>query len=132
MISVLILTKNEQQDLPGCLQSVSWSDDIHVYDSGSTDESVNVALSYGAKITERKYDKNMPAFGGDESSHRNWGLENIPFRYSWVLVVDADERVTPGLRISIQAKVISPGDMVAFRLQRRDFFLNTWLKHVQV
>lgn len=50
-ISVLILTKNEQQDLPGCLASVAWSDDIHVYDSMSTDDTVAIAGWFGAKIT---------------------------------------------------------------------------------
>ena len=49
-ISILILTKNEEQDLPGCLESVKWSDDIHVYDSMSTDKTEEIALHYGAKV----------------------------------------------------------------------------------
>ena len=48
MISVLILTRNEAQDLPGCLDSVAWSDDIHILDSESTDETVAIAQSHGA------------------------------------------------------------------------------------
>ncbi len=51
MISVLVLTKNEQQDLPGCLASVAWSDDIHVYDSASSDRTVEIARSAGATVT---------------------------------------------------------------------------------
>lgn len=131
MISVLIHTKNEQHDLPGCLQSVSWSDDVHVYDSGSTDETVNIAKEFGATVTIRTYDASKKAFGGDEASHRNWGLQNIPFKYPWVFVIDADERMTPDLVYAVEAAVVSPGDYVAFRVQRRDFFLGTWLKHVQ-
>lgn len=130
-ISVLILTRNEQQDLPGCLQSVSWSDDVHVYDSGSTDETVNIAKEFGATITIRTYGESRKAFGGDEAGHRNWGLQNIPFKYSWVFVIDADERMTPDLVHAVEAAVVSPGAYVAFRVQRRDFFLGTWLKHVQ-
>lgn len=130
-VSILILTKNEEQDLPDCLRSVSWSDDVHVYDSGSMDDTVAIARKYGAKVTERTYGESKLAFGGDEASHRNWGLQNIPFNHPWVFVIDADERMTPDLIQAVNAAVASPGDKVAFRVQRRDYFLGTWLKHVQ-
>lgn len=130
-ISILILTKNEQQDLSGCLQSVSWSDDVHVYDSGSTDDTVAIAQRFGATVTVRNYGESKLAFGGDEAAHRNWGLQNIPFRHPWVFVIDADERMTPELVGAVEAAIASSGDQVAFRVQRRDFFLGTWLKHVQ-
>lgn len=130
-ISVLILTKNEQQDLPSCLESVAWSNDIHVYDSMSTDDTVTIAERFGAKVTQRGYGENKLAFGGDESAHRNWGLKNIPFKHPWVFVIDADERMAPELVKAVNEAVKSPGVFVAFRLQRRDFFLGTWLKHVQ-
>src|SRR5216683_1723038 len=70
MISILILTKNEEQDLPGCLESVRWSDDIHVFDSYSTDGTLDIARAAGAHITQRHFD--------NWSSHQNWGLANIP------------------------------------------------------
>lgn len=123
MISILILTKNEQQDLPGCLKSVAWSDDIHVYDSVSTDGTVAIAEKFGAHVTERPFD--------NWAAHQNWGLQNIKFKHDWVFYIDADERMTPELVKAVQAAAASPGDSVAFRLQRRDFFLGTWLKHVQ-
>jgi len=129
-VSILILTKNEQQDLPGCLESVAWSNDIHVYDSGSTDATQMIARRFGAKVTTRTYDNEL-AFGGDEASHRNWGLQNIPFKHSWVFVIDADERMTPDLVIAVRAATAAPDGHVAFRVQRRDFFLGTWLEHVQ-
>lgn len=122
-ISVLILTKNEQQDLPGCLASVAWSDDIHVYDSMSTDKTVEIAEAFGAKVTKRPFD--------NWAAHQNWGVQNIPFKYPWVFYIDADERMTPELIAAVQAESKSPGDSVAFRVQRRDFFEGTWLKHVQ-
>ena len=131
MVSILILTKNEQHDLSGCLQSVSWSDDIHVFDSGSTDDTVAIAHKFGAKVTERTYGENKLPFGGDEAAHRNWGLQNIPFEHPWVFVIDADERMTPDLVRAVEAAIALPGDQVAFRVRRRDFFLGTWLKHVQ-
>lgn len=123
MISILVLTKNEEQDLPGCLESVSWSDDIHVYDSLSTDRTVEIAESFGAKVTKRAFD--------NWAAHQNWGLQNIQFKNPWVFYIDADERMTLELRNAIMEAARNPGDIVAFRVQRRDFFLGTWLKHVQ-
>lgn len=123
MISVLILTKNEQQDLPACLQSVAWSDDIHVLDSISTDRTLEIARAAGATITQRPFD--------NWAAHQNWALNNLPFRHPWVFYLDADERVTPELAASLRKAVELPGESVAFRVRRRDFFLDTWLKHVQ-
>lgn len=123
MISVLILTRNEEQNLPGCLESVRWSDDIHVYDSKSTDRTLEIARDYGATITVREFD--------NWSSHQNWGLRNIPFKHPWVFYLDADERPTPELCTNMLRAVETPGEYVAFEVQRRDFFLNTWLRHVQ-
>jgi glycosyltransferase involved in cell wall biosynthesis len=123
MISVLILTKNEEQELPGCLRSVWWSDDIHVLDSLSDDRTVEIARAAGAKVTQRCFD--------NWASHQNWGLVNIAFRHPWVVYVDADERVTPELAASIQRAVRDPRDRAAFRIRRRDFWGQRWLKHVQ-
>ena len=122
-VSILILTKDEEKDLPGCLQTVSWADDIHVYDSFSEDGTVEVAKAFGAKVTQRRFD--------NWAAHQNWGLRNIPFAHPWVLYIDADERVTPALAQSVARCIESPSDMVAFSIQRRDFLGGTWLKHVQ-
>lgn len=123
MTSVLILTKNEQQDLPGCLASLRWSDDIVVLDSLSTDETVGIAKRAGARVVQRAFD--------NWASHQNWALTNIPFQHPWVFYIDADERVTPELANSIQVATKQPGPHVAFRVQRRDFLMGRWLKHVQ-
>jgi len=130
MISVLILTKNEEKDLSGCLESVRWSDDIHVYDSFSTDNTVEIAKSMGAHVTQRSYDANKLAFGGDEAAHRNWGLRNIPFKHEWVFLLDADERVPASLVTEI-TQVIQDSPHVAYQIRRRDFFLSSWLRHAQ-
>lgn len=82
MISVLVLTKNEQQDLPGCLRSVSFSDDITVYDSISTDATCDIVISAGARVVQREFD--------NWAAHQNWGLRNIEFRNPWVFYIDAD------------------------------------------
>ena len=126
MISILILTKNEEQDLPGCLESVSWSDDIHVFDSFSDDQTVAIAKNAGATITQRIFD--------NWSAHQNWGLTNIKFKYPWVLYIDADERVSASLFNAIrELKPDVNSQFVAYELQRRDFAWNgKWLKHAQM
>jgi glycosyltransferase involved in cell wall biosynthesis len=131
MISVWIPTKNEELNLPGCLDCLRWCDDIHVYDSGSVDRTLEIARAASATVTIRNAGAPGQLFGGDEAEHRNWAFRNLPFRYPWVLHVDADERVTPQFLESIRRAVSQPGDCVAFEIQRRDFLAGRWLKHVQ-
>ncbi|MFD0750781.1 glycosyltransferase family 2 protein [Mucilaginibacter calamicampi] len=126
MISVLILTKNEESNLPGCLKSVAWCDDINVFDSYSEDSTIEVAQQAGAIVTQRKFD--------NWSDHQNWGLANIRFKYPWVLYIDADERVSESLYLEL--KRFDPDkntDVVAYEIQRRDFAWNgKWLKRSQI
>ena len=122
-VSVLILTKNEEQNLPGCLQSVSWADEIHVYDSFSEDDTIAIARDHGALITQRVFD--------NWAEHQNWGLRNIAFKHPWVLYLDADERVTPALVQGIVQALEKPDSYVAFQILRRDFFQGCALTHVQ-
>lgn len=131
-VSVLILTKNERADLPGCLRSIAWCDDVHVYDSGSTDDTVEIAQSMGAHVTQRTYANVDAPFGGDESAHRNWGLRHIPFKHEWVLTLDADERSTDGLVKALRKLSQHRNDCVAYRILRKDYFLGTWIRHVTV
>ncbi len=131
MISVLIFTKNEEQDLPGCLESVLWCDDVHVFDSGSTDTTREIAAAAGAHIVQRPSDSGLELFGGNEAAHKNWALTRIPFKHPWVLHLDADEHVTPQLVASMRQAVQNPVHHVAFRIKRRDFWGDRWLKHVQ-
>jgi glycosyltransferase involved in cell wall biosynthesis len=130
-VSVLILTRNESADLPGCLQSVSWCDDVHVFDSGSTDDTVAIAQRMGARVVQRTYPHTDAPFGGDEAAHRNWGLREIPYEHPWVLMLDADERCTPALCDAMAQTLPSAGTEVsAYRIVRRDHLLGVWLRHV--
>jgi glycosyltransferase involved in cell wall biosynthesis len=125
MISVLILTRNEQQDLPDCLASVAWSDDIHVFDSFSTDDTVEIAKAAGAHIHQRPFD--------NYAAHRNAALTTLPFKHPWLFILDADERPTPHLSREMQQTVIAASQEIsAYRLRRRDFLFGTWLKHAQI
>ncbi len=124
MISVLILTHNEEQDLPGCLDSIAWCDDIHILDSGSTDRTVEIARQRGASVTTRPFDA--------YAAQRNAGMQ-LPFRYDWVMVLDADERPTAELSAEMQAAVaVAPAHVSGFRIRRRDFLWGIWLKHAQM
>ena len=124
MISVLILTKNEQHDLPACLASVAWSDDIHVFDSHSTDATVEIARAAGAHVHTRVFD--------DYATQRNAALA-LQFKHPWVFLPDADERPTPELS-SEMLRVVgeAPANAAGFRARRRDFLFATWLKHAQI
>lgn len=124
MISALILTKNEERNLPGCIETLRWTDDIHVLDSFSTDRTVEIARDLGAHVYQQRL--------GTACERQNWSIRNIPFKYPWVFYSDADERVTSRLAQTMKAAVENPGAMVAFEIERRDFFLGTWLKHTQV
>lgn len=97
----------------------------------STDTTVEIARQFGAFVTVRGYGENKLAFGGDEGAHRTWALRNISFRHAWVFVIDADERMTLELVAAVKQVAAQPAGKVAFSVQRRDFLLGTWLKHVQ-
>lgn len=123
-ISVLILTKNEQQDLPGCLASVQWCDDVHVLDSQSTDQTQAIAQATGAHTTLRAFD--------GYASQRNFGLQ-LRFKHAWVLIVDADERIPAPLVTEMQGFVATaPTAVAAARMRRRDIWWGTWLRHAQI
>src|SRR5580700_4393838 len=96
-ISVLILTKNEEHDLPGALVCVAWSDDIHVFDSHSTDTTAEIARAAGAHVHTRAFD--------DYASQRNAALA-LPFKHPWLFILDADERPTPELSAEMQRVVL--------------------------
>ena len=125
MISILILTRNEERDLPGALESVAWSDDIHIFDSESTDQTQAIAKGFGAHLHVRSFD--------DYATHRNAALTTVPFKHPWVFLLDADERPTTSLsREMQQIALAAPAEVSGFRLRRRDFLFGTWLKRAQI
>jgi glycosyltransferase involved in cell wall biosynthesis len=125
MISVLILTKNEEQDLAACLESVAWSNDVHVLDSFSTDATEQIATARGAKVSKRPFD--------NFAAQRNAGLHDLDFANGWVLILDADERIPQALMEEmIQFVRAVPERVVAGRMRRKDFLGTTWLKRSQL
>lgn len=121
-ISIFIQTLNEEKNLPSCLESVRWADDVVVLDSLSTDGTERIAREFGCRWFARKYDGRGP--------HQNWAMENIPWPNKWVFYLDADEHMTPELRAEIEAIAADESEKrVAFYCGRRNYFMGQWLKH---
>ncbi|MGB0720780.1 MAG: glycosyltransferase family 2 protein [Gammaproteobacteria bacterium] len=120
-LSVLIVTLNEERNLPACLDGVAWADDIVVFDSHSTDATVEIARARGARVVQRVFD--------DFSSHRNWALNHVDFAHEWVLLLDADECVTDELAKEIRSVLEGGTTHDAFMLRFRFVWRGRWLKH---
>jgi glycosyltransferase involved in cell wall biosynthesis len=120
-VSVLICTKNESRNLGDCLKSLSWAEDCVVLDSYSDDDTVDIAREGGARVVPRQFD--------NFSAHKNWALDHIDFKHDWILIVDADERVTPDLAQEIAALVAGSPTYNGYYLARQNWFAGTWIRH---
>ena len=120
MFSILILTFNEEVNLPQCLDSVSWCDDVWVLDSGSTDRTLEIAKTRGCKILSRKFDN----FG----DQRNYAIDNADFKYPWVFDLDADERFTLELRNECE-ELVQKDEKSAYYCSYKNIMWGKWLKH---
>lgn len=121
-VSVLVPVRNEESNLRDCLQRLAWAGQVAVVDSHSSDRTVPLAQACGAEVYRFVY----PASGWPKK--KNWSLDHLPWRHEWVLVIDADERVTPELAREIAAVVNSPGADGYF-LKRRFFFMGRWIRY---
>lgn len=121
-ISVLVLTLNEEANLPRCLESLSWCDDIVVLDSGSSDRTVAIAREYGARVVTRPFD--------NWASHQNWALESIEYRHPWLYYSDADEIMPSELRDElIRVATAAAQPHAAYRVRYKNYFLGRWIRH---
>ena len=95
-VSVIIPVRNEGRNLVRCLQSLRGVGEIYVIDSGSTDETAEIARSFGAKVVQFHYHGGWP-------KKRQWAMDTLPLAYDWILLLDADEVLTPELAEEIRA-----------------------------
>ncbi|MEN7972437.1 MAG: glycosyltransferase family 2 protein [Verrucomicrobiota bacterium] len=123
-VSILILTKDEESNIERCIQAVSWSDDIVVLDSFSSDRTVEQAEQLGARVIQRKFD--------NWSAHQNWAVENIKFKHPWVYYTDADEVCDDRLRDELALLEETGEGFSAFQMRRKDYFMGRWLKRSQL
>ncbi|MFN3069538.1 glycosyltransferase family 2 protein [Serratia sp. J2] len=119
-LSVVMIAKNEAELLSECLQSVAWADEIIVLDSGSSDGSVALAESLGAKVFTHT---DWQGFGKQRQKAQSYATQD------YVLMIDADERVTPELRHSIEQVLANADDNVVYSLGRRNLFLGRFMRH---
>jgi len=112
-VSAIIVAKNAQELIKDCLESITWTHEIILVDTGSTDKTNEIASKYGAKITK--------AGKGDFSDWRNLGAKNA--QGDWLLYVDTDERVTPEIRKEILATIKKSSHLEAYAMPRLNIFL---------
>jgi glycosyltransferase involved in cell wall biosynthesis len=117
--SVAMIVKDEAANLPATLRSVSWAEEILVVDSGSTDDSIAIALAAGARVIEQEW----LGFG----AQKNFAISQCSG--DWVLSLDADEVVDDELRQDIQRVTSSCGGCSAFSISRKNLFLGRWIRY---
>lgn len=118
-ISVIVPTYNEERNVQECLESVAWADEVIVVDSYSTDRTLDIARRHGARIIQREYI--------NSASQKNWAIPQT--RHRWVMVVDADERVTPELRDEIRRHLAEGPKHSGYVIRRVNHFLGRRINH---
>lgn len=121
MLSALVLTYNEEKILSRCLEALDFVDEIIVYDSFSTDETVEIAKKFNAKVIQRKFD--------NFAAQRNSGIKQINPNSKWILMIDADEIVSKELKQEIIQVLNIDTEIAMFRVRRKDMFQGKWLKY---
>jgi glycosyltransferase involved in cell wall biosynthesis len=123
-VSVMVLTKNEEQNLEKCLASARSFDEVFIVDSKSTDRTVEIAREHGAQVVSFQWNGAYP-------KKKQWALENVPIAHEWVLYLDADEEVTPELAGEIR-DLLADGPCHAGYFVSLDYrFLGRTLQHGQ-
>ncbi len=119
LLSVAIITHNEEANLARTLASVSWADEIIIVDSGSTDRTPEIARSFNARVIEHLW----TGF----AAQKNFALSQCTGE--WILSLDADEELSTELQFQMQSMLMSKPAADAFFLKRRNLFLGRWIKH---
>jgi glycosyltransferase involved in cell wall biosynthesis len=120
-LSVIVPVRNEARNLPRCLQSLAEVGEVYIIDSQSSDDTVAIAESHGAKVVQFHYAGGWP-------KKRQWAMDTLPLAYDWILLLDADEVLTPDLTEEIRRVLLDPkADGYSIRLQL--YFLGGLLRH---
>jgi glycosyltransferase involved in cell wall biosynthesis len=120
-VSVIIPVRNEERNLRRCLESLQGVGEIYVVDSDSTDESAYIARSFNAKVVQFRYQGGWP-------KKRQWAMDTLPLAYDWILLLDADEVLTPELAEEIRQAIqdsLHDGYFIGLRMH----FLGRVLRH---
>ena len=123
-VTVIIPVRNEAKNLPRCLQALQDVGEVYVIDSRSTDETVEIARSYRAQVVQFHYAGGWP-------KKRQWAMDTLPIAYDWILLLDADEVLTPELAGEIRIAIQNPA-IDGYFIQLRTQFLGRVLRHGDV
>jgi glycosyltransferase involved in cell wall biosynthesis len=122
-LSVIILTYNEERNIERCLKSVAdLAEDIFIVDSYSSDATLEIARTFTSHIYQHPFETQAEQF--------NWALENLPLKTEWLMRLDADEMVTPGLSGELVERLGRvESDVTGFYVKRRVYFMDRWMRH---
>ena len=121
-LAIIVLTHNEERNLPECLRSLEGlTYDLFVMDSGSTDRTIEIATQAGGTVNHHDFD--------DYSAQRNRAQASLPRKFEWVLHLDADERLTPELVAEIDTVLAGTERVDGYLFRKRTIFLGRWIKH---
>jgi glycosyltransferase involved in cell wall biosynthesis len=123
-VSAIIAVRNEARNLPRCLESLREIGEAYVVDSQSTDATVEIARSFGVKVVQFEYRGGWP-------KKRQWAMESLPLAYPWILLLDADESLTPELTEEIRF-AIQDSRYDGYYLALSTYFLGRQLRHGDV
>jgi glycosyltransferase involved in cell wall biosynthesis len=123
LLSIVILTKNEEANLSACIESIQGLNaEIFVVDSNSTDRTVDIAQEAGCQVVEHPFE--------NQAQQLNWALKSLPITTPWIMRLDADERLIPELVEELkQVLPQTPEDITGYQIKRRVFFMGRWIRH---
>lgn len=120
-LTVIIAVRNEAHNLQRCLEALRCVGEVYVVDSQSSDETCEIARSYGAKVVQFHYAGGWP-------KKRQWAMDTLPIAYDWILLLDADEILTPELASEIRQAIRNPA-VAGYRICLQMYFLGRVLRH---
>jgi len=123
-VSVIVAARNETKNLPRCLQALKGVGEVYVIDSQSTDDTVEIARSHGVRVVQFRYQGGWP-------KKRQWAMDTLPLAHDWILLLDADEMLTPQLAEEIGSAIKNPV-IDGYSIQLRTWFLGRVLRHGDV
>lgn len=121
-LSAIVPIRNEAKNLPRCLASIGWADEIFVVDSQSSDGSQRIAEEHGARVVQFE-------FNGAWPKKKNWALEHLPFRNQWIFILDADEVLPNEAEAEFRGAIANAGPIAGYWINRRFMFMGRWLRH---
>lgn len=118
-LTILIPTFNEERNILDAIQSAAWADEVFVVDSFSTDKTREIAAEHHARVVQHEY--------VNSATQKNWAIPQAACE--WVMILDADERITPELRDEIIAFLENPGDVAGLRISRDNHFMGKPIRY---